>query len=154
MEDGSNLPLDGGCRCGALRFRVEVAPLMTAACHCRGCQRMTGSAFSLTAMVAAEGFSVTRGEPVLGGLKGGTWHQFCPECLSWLFTRPEGVEAFVNVRATLFDDPDWFEPFIETCTAERLPWAMTPARHSFAGFPPPEEYDAMIAAFAVTGARP
>ena len=62
------------------------------ACHCTGCQRMTASAFSLSALYPSSGFEVTEGRPVIGGLHGPARHFFCPHCMSWLFTRPEGTE--------------------------------------------------------------
>src|SRR3546814_4064747 len=102
------------CRCGALRFRINAPPMLTGGWHCTGCQRMTGSAFSLTVTVPGEGFTVTKGEPVIGGLHGEVRHHHCPHCLSWVFTRPpEGPMTFVNVRATMLDDPGWFVPFVE-----------------------------------------
>lgn len=64
------LPLSGQCRCGEVRVEVTAEPLMTAACHCTGCQSMSSSAFSLTAMIPSSGFKVTQGEPVIGGLHG------------------------------------------------------------------------------------
>jgi hypothetical protein len=127
---------------------INAPPLMTAACHCTGCQRMTGSAFSLTLMIPSQGFSVTKGEPVIGGLRGPTRHYFCPHCMSWMFTRPEGFDAFVNVRATLLDDPSGFVPFIETMTSEKLAWANTPAMHSFGKFPPPDRYQELTEQYA------
>ena len=144
----SNVCRDGGCRCGKVRFRISAPPLLTMACHCTGCQRMTGSAFSLGAAIPSEGFVVTEGEPVIGGLHGPTRHYFCSYCMSWLFTRPEGLDWLVNVRATMLDDVAWFTPFIETCTSEKLPWAATPAVHSFATFPALEEYADLTAQYA------
>ena len=143
-------PHEGACRCGQVRFRASADPLVTMACHCTGCQRMTASAFSLSALYAADAFEVTSGTPVLGGLRGATRHFFCPECMSWLFTRPEGLDAFVNVRATLFDDARGFRPFVETWTREKLPWAVTSAEHSFEEFPPEERFPALLAEFAAT----
>lgn len=145
---GDTLEREGGCRCGRIRFRVKSAPVMTMACHCTGCQRMTASAFSLSALYASDGFEVMQGEPVIGGLHGPTRHFFCPHCMSWLFTRPEGLDAFVNVRATLLDDARGFTPFIETWTCEMLPWAKTSAVHSFEKFPPMEQYPQLVAEFA------
>ncbi|MXQ10914.1 GFA family protein [Microvirga makkahensis] len=139
---------EGGCRCGQVRFHVTAKPVMTMACHCTGCQRMTASAFSLSALYPSDGFAVVQGDPVIGGLHGPTRHFFCPHCMSWLFTRPEGLDDFVNVRATLFDNARDFTPFIETCTSEALPWARTPARHSFKRFPPMESYPELMAEFA------
>jgi hypothetical protein len=109
---------------------------------------MTASAFSLSALYLSDGFEVVQGAPVIGGLQGPTRHFFCPHCMSWVFTRPEGLDAFVNVRATMFDNARGFMPFIETYTSEALPWAKTPAVHSFETFPPMERYPELVTEFA------
>ena len=142
------LPWGGGCRCGRVRLRISAPPLLTMACHCVGCQRMSASAFSLSAAIPGVGFSVVQGEPAIGGLHGPARHSFCPWCMSWLFTRPEGIDGFVNLRPTMLDDPSWFAPFIETMTSEKLAWAMTPAVHSFDRWPPAEFYEALIQGYA------
>ena len=142
------IPCEGGCRCERVRFRIAAPPLLTMACHCTGCQRMTASAFSLSEAFSNEAFTVTKGEPVIGGLHGPTRHFFCPDCMSWMFTRPEGIDWLVNVRATLFDDPSGFVPFIETMASEKLPWAKTPAVHSFEKFPELDDYGGLIEAYA------
>ena len=149
-------PRDGGCRCGRVRFRVTAAPLVTMACHCRGCQQMTASAFSLSAAIPSDGFAVTQGEPVLGG-KGSPElnHWFCPECRSWLFTRMTGMDQFVNVRATQLDAPgDWSTPFVETYTSTKLPWVTTPAVHRFPEFPAMEAWAGMTQDYADRAKRP
>lgn len=147
------LPWDGGCRCGAVRIRVTGPPLLAAACHCSGCQRMSASAFSLSLAVPADGFEVIAGEPVLGGLNR-DMHHFCPACMTWMFTRPLGMDWFVNVRPSLLDDHGWFVPFIETWTSEKLPWATTPAKHSFETVPELPAFEPLIAEYAERGARP
>ena len=144
MESG-NLPVDGGCRCGRVRIRISAAPTLTMACHCTGCQRMTGSAYALTAVVPSEGFEVTQGEPVIGGLHGPQAHHYhCPWCMSWVFTRAEGLDWFVNLRPTMLDDPRWTEPYIEIFTKEKLPWATTPAAHSYAEAPSWDDYRKLV----------
>lgn len=143
-----NVPREGGCRCGQVRLSITAPPLLTMACHCTGCQRMTGSAFSLSAAIPSEGFLVTRGEPVIGGLHGASRHYFCPHCMSWMFTRPEGMDWFVNLRPTMLDDPSWYTPFIETWTCERLPWATTPAVHSYEALPAFDAYEGLIQEYA------
>ena len=148
-----NLPWDGGCRCGATRVRITAPPLLAMACHCTGCQRMSASAFSLSLAIPTEGFEVTKGEPVLGGLNR-DMHYFCPDCMTWMFTRPLGMDWFVNIRAPILDDHRWVLPFVETFTAEKLPWASTPAKHSFETLPELPAYDGLIKAFAAEGARP
>lgn len=151
--DDWKLPWDGGCRCGETRVRVSAPPLLAMACHCAGCQAMSASAFSLSLAVPAEGFAMTRGEAVLGGL-GRDMHHFCPRCLTWMFTRPPGMDWLVNLRPSVLDDHAWFVPFVETFTTEKLPWARTPAAHSFETFPALDAYEPLIAAYAETGARP
>jgi hypothetical protein len=139
--------LKGGCRCGQVRFAITAPPMLTMACHCTGCQKMSASAFSLSVAIPTSGFAVTAGEPVIGGLHNPDLrHNFCPRCLSWMFTQPKGA-PFVNVRATMLDDTAGFAPFIETYTSEKLPWATTPAVHSFPKFPALEDYMALTQAF-------
>lgn len=144
----SNPHRAGECRCGQVQFEVSVEPLMTMACHCTGCQRMTASAFSLSSLYPSNGFKVTLGEPVIGGLHGTTRHYFCAHCMSWLFTRPDGMDEFVNVRATLMEDVKSFSPYIECYTDEKLSWVTTPALHSFDKFPPPDDFPALLSEFA------
>jgi hypothetical protein len=148
------LPWRGGCRCGQTTIEVSKPPLMASACHCTGCQKMTSSAFSLTLSLPADGFAVTSGEPVIGGLHGGTRHYFCSHCLSWMFTRPEGYDFFVNLRASVLDDHSWFEPYIEVWVNEKLPWTSTPAAHRYATQPEVTAYEGLIGEYQERGAGP
>ena len=147
MKD-PKLPVEGGCRCGQVRIRVSAPPLLTMACHCTGCQRMTSSACSLSAAIPAEGFEVIRGKPAVGGLRGASRHYFCPFCMSWMFTRPEGIDWFVNVRPTMLDDTSWFEPFIETWTSEKLPWVEPVATYGYVELPAFDAYEGLIEEYA------
>jgi hypothetical protein len=143
-----NLPVRGSCRCGQVRLGISAPPILTMACHCTGCQKMSASAFSLSAAFPSASFAVTQGEPVIGGLHGADRHYFCPHCMSWMFTRPGGLDFLVNVRAMMLEDAHDFTPFIETWTSEKLPWAETPAVRSFAALPAFEEYEELTKAFA------
>jgi hypothetical protein len=142
------LPLTGSCRCGGLRFRATQAPLITSACHCTGCQKMTSSAFSLSALFAAEAFEVTEGTTVAGGSGPASGHRFCPSCLTWTFTQPPGLEGYVNVRSTLFDDTGWIRPFIETFVCEKLPFAESGAERGFERFPDMDGFPALVADYS------
>ena len=147
-----HLPARGRCRCGGIHLAVSAPPLMTVACHCEDCRRMSASAYSLTAMIPLGGFAVTRGTPVPGRMPGSRRHHlFCPVCMSWMFTRIEGADDRVNLRPTMLDDASWFSPFVETMTREKLAWATTPAVHSFEGFPPAERFADLVAEFAARG---
>ena len=149
MMAKTDLPMQGGCRCGRVRIEVSAPPLVTMACHCRGCQKMSASACSLSVAVPVAGFRVVEGDPVIGGLKGAAHHHFCPDCLTWMFSRPEGLEFMVNLRTTMLDDPTGLPPFIETWTSEKLPWVEVRAPHAYPGFPPMEDMERLLGAFAV-----
>jgi hypothetical protein len=109
---------------------------------------MSASAFSMSSCYLADQFEMLSGAPVIGGLHGATRHFHCPQCLSWMFTRPEGLDHIFNIRTTLLDTPPAEPPFIETYRSTALPWAKTGAKHSFADFPPMEAYELLIAEFA------
>jgi hypothetical protein len=130
-----------------MRMRITAAPLITMACHCRGCQRMSASAFSLTALIPADGFAIVLGTPQIGALHGEHRYLYCPYCLNWLYTAPAGM-PFVNVRPVLFDVPLWRVPFAETCVDDKLPWVTTPAKYSFDRYPPADQFGALITAYA------
>jgi hypothetical protein len=148
--DVNSHPWDGGCRCGQVRIKITAAPLLTMACHCTGCQTMSASAFSLSVAIPKDGFAVIQGETVTGGLHGDIEHNFCPNCKSWMFTRL-GPAPFVNVRPTMLDDHRDYRPFIETYVSEKLPWATTPAVHSYEKFPPWDAYENLIREYGAQG---
>ena len=112
--------------------------------------KMASSAFSLTLMVPADGFAVTKGDTVIGGAHGpDLHHNFCPHCMTWMFTRIEGVDWFVNVRPTMFDDLGWFaRPFMETYCSTKLPFAETGALRSFDTFPAMDELEGLLRDYA------
>jgi len=143
-----NLPWKAACRCRRVELSITEAPIVTMACHCTGCQQMTASAFSLSATIPATGFAVTKGEPVIGALHGASKHYFCDYCKSWMFTQPDGLAAFVNVRSPLIEGHADLEPFVETMTDQKMAWATTPAKHSYATYPAPESYPQLMAEFA------
>jgi hypothetical protein len=144
-------PWDGGCRCGKVRIRINAPPLLASACHCTGCQTMSASAFSLSLAIPTHGFAVTEGEPVIGGLRGDTRHYFCDWCKSWMFTRGKGMDEFVNLRPAMLDKHQWFVPFAEFWTSEKLSWVTTAAVHSFETLPSFEEFAALIEQYAARG---
>ena len=137
----------GGCRCGKVRFEVSGEPLLTMACHCTGCQHMTASAFSLSEGYSADVFRVISGETVIGGIHGPSRHYHCEHCKSWLYTEPEGVGGFINVRATMFDEPRTEKPFVEVYVGEALPWAIMSAANSYDALPAMEEWPTLIQQF-------
>ena len=144
---------EGGCRCGDVRFAVRGAPLVTFACHCTGCRRMTGSAFSLSSLYPAARFEPVLGETVLGGLKGATRHHFCGSCLSWLYTLPEDLDGYVNVRSAMIDEPAAHRPFLDMWRCEGLEWARSGAARGYDTVPGEDELPELIGAYAAWDGR-
>ena len=149
------LPWRAACLCGAVKMEAAARPVLSCACHCRDCQKLTGGAYSLTLILPEAGFRVIEGATVIGGLhRPELRHHFCPSCLNWLFTKPAALPGFVNLRATMLDDASWVVPFIDTMSAERLQGAVSGAPRSYPGWPPPEDFATLTAAYSATGARP
>ena len=124
-------PLDGGCDCRAVRYRLESAPLIVHCCHCRWCQRESGSAFALNAMIESDRVTVLAGEPGLvhtpsaSGL--GQKIARCPVCRIALWSHYAGAGPVLSfVRVGTLDDPDRLPPDIHIFTASRQPWVVIP----------------------------
>jgi len=139
---------EGGCRCGRVRFEVTGAPMLTLACHCTGCQHMTASAFSLSEGYSLQSFQLTAGETVIGGIHGASRHHHCDYCKGWLYTEPEGVEGFINIRSTMFDEPGMAKPYVEVFVSEALPWAVIGAEHQYKALPAIDAWPDLIQQFA------
>ena len=105
---------DGGCLCGAIRYRVKSPPLRVTIFHCRFCQRATGSAFLVEPIFGKSDFAVISGQPKIyrqrseGSGKMVDVH-FCADCGTKLFLTFERFPNAVGVYGGTFDDPNWFE---------------------------------------------
>ena len=116
----------GGCTCGAIRYEVTAEPLFALNCHCRDCQRETGSAFAPVMGVAAASFTVTRGtartSSVVGGSGKPVLRAFCGDCGAPLYGLPTVRPDLVTVRAGSLDDPSIFRPTRDIFTTQAQPW--------------------------------
>lgn len=136
-------------------MRVAAAPVISMACHCRGCQKLTSGPYSLTMMVPKAGFEVLEGATEIGALhKSDIRHHYCVYCKSWVYTEGERLQGFVNFRSTMLEDARWVSPYIESYTAEKLPGVVSGAKKSFEGFPPSDQYGPLMEAYAREGVRP
>lgn len=122
-------PLSGRCTCGATAYEMAAPPLFTHCCHCTWCQRETGSAFALNAIVEATALTVTRGTtetvtiPTASG-RGQTVHR-CPACKVALFSS-YGSPLVRFVRVGTLDDPARVPPDVHIYTTTKLPWVVLP----------------------------
>ena len=125
--------LEGGCACGAVRYRLSADPMIVHACHCRDCQRITGSAFVLNLWIERSCVELVSGEPKSFPLVAGTGkpHEvfFCETCATTVWSKyhaPPGDTLFV--RAGTLDDPSAVEPDVHIFTRSKLPWLVLPPR--------------------------
>jgi len=130
----------GGCACGAVRYRLTSRPLFVHCCHCRWCQRETGSAFALNAMIEADRVEVLAGGPQLVPVpsESGKGQKIarCPTCGVALWSHYAGAgDAVRFVRVGTLADPDQFPPDIHIFTGSKQPWI-----NLLDGAPAVEEY--------------
>jgi hypothetical protein len=123
---------DGGCTCRRVRYRMATKPLFVHCCHCRWCQRETGSAFALNALIEADRVQLLQGEvevvdtPSSSGK--GQRISRCPVCRVALWSNYGGGEDAVRfVRVGTLDEPDRLPPDIHIFTASKQPWVELPA---------------------------
>jgi hypothetical protein len=118
--------VEGRCLCGAVSYSSGADPLFTAVCHCRDCQRQTGTAFSVVVGVPADAFEL-RGElgthMTVGDDHGRNVHRrFCPECGSPVLTESDAMPGVIVIKAGTLDDPSWLEPQVEVWGSSAQPW--------------------------------
>lgn len=140
VDGNAFAPLDGGCTCGAVRYRMTAAPLFVHCCHCRWCQRETGASFALNAMIEADRVVLLAGEPVaiVTPSNSGKGQKItrCPQCHIALWSNYAGAgDAVRFVRVGSLDEPDRLPPDIHIFTASKQPWVVLPE-----GTPAVEEY--------------
>ena len=124
----AELPLTGGCNCGAVRFEVD-APLLSASwCHCTRCQRRTGSSASPQARVAPGSFRLLSGEQSLREWKpdDGFAKVFCGECGSSLWSRSRDDPEVIAVRFGVFDRDPGIRPELRQFVTYAAPWDEIP----------------------------
>jgi hypothetical protein len=136
--DGGDAALNGGCACGELRYRLNSEPLFVHCCHCRWCQRETGSAFALNAMIEADRVVLLAGQPevVPTPTQSGRGQKFscCPTCKVALWSNYAGAgDAVRFVRVGTLDQPERLPSDIHIHTASKQPWVMVP--HSVPAVP-------------------
>jgi hypothetical protein len=122
---------EGGCACGALRYRLATAPMFVHCCHCRDCQRQTGSAFVLNALIEADRMDVLAGTPMPSATPtdSGRPHAIfrCTACGTAVWSEYGGRTAVRFVRVGTLDDPASLPPDVHIYTRSKLPWIALPA---------------------------
>jgi hypothetical protein len=152
--------LEGGCSCGAVRYRLSSEPMFVHCCHCLNCQRQTGSAFVINLLIEAGRVEVAAGDPQAvdvprdDGSTQRIWR--CPDCQVAVYseyTRPE----VRFVRGGTLDDPSQVSPDVHIYTRSKLPWVELPASvpafdvyYDTKALWPPASYERLRAALAAS----
>ena len=122
-------PREGGCSCGAVRYRLTSDPLFTHCCHCLNCQRQTGSAFVINLLTETDGLELLAGDPqpVAVPRDDGSEQQIfrCPTCQVAVFSQ-YGHPGVRFVRGGTLDEPSSIEPDVHIFTRSKLPWITLP----------------------------
>jgi hypothetical protein len=122
---------DGGCACGAVRYRLTSLPMFVHCCHCRDCQRQTGSAFVINALIETDRIDILSGapEPVTVPTDSGHPHDIyrCPSCRTAVWSDYGRRPPLRFVRVGTLDQPDMLLPDVHIYARSKLPWVVLPA---------------------------
>ena len=123
--------LEGGCTCRHVRYRLTSKPMFVHCCHCRWCQRETGTAFALNAMIEADRVELLAGdvEVVNTPSNSGKGQKIarCPKCRIAVWSNYAGAgDAARFVRVGSLDEPDRLPPDIHIFTMSKQPWVSLP----------------------------
>ena len=128
------MELTGQCLCGAVRYQSTGTPVRRFVCHCRDCQRSSGSAFHAGLTVPRDGFTVT-GEVRAYRSKGDSGRNvaryFCPTCGSGVFNEIELRPGLVSIKVGTLDEPGRMSPNYEVFARSKVPWLSLGAIDSF-----------------------
>lgn len=138
-----NIPLIGGCLCGSVRYECSAEPMIMGNCHCRDCQRSTGTAFAAAMLVPRDAITIT-GEVKYYDVTGDSGNVisrgFCPNCGSRLFGGRANTN-FISIMVSSLDDPSEFSPALDLYTASAQPWDyMNPNLPKFPQSLPPDAF--------------
>ena len=129
-SDSGTETFDGGCDCRAVRYRLRSRPMFVHCCHCRWCQRETGSAFALNALIETARVDVLDGEVDLVDTPSNSGQgqriARCPTCRVALWSHYGNGNAMSFIRVGTLDNPDAFPPDIHIFTSTKQPWLVLP----------------------------
>jgi hypothetical protein len=131
--------LEGGCACAAVRYRLLLPPLFTHCCHCRDCQRQSGSAFAINALIETDRIELLSGTPMARTVptESGRPHVIfrCADCCTALWSDYGGRSYLRFVRVGTLDRPEEIAPSVHLYTRSKLPWLRLPEGvRAFEGF--------------------
>lgn len=130
----------GGCHCGAVRYKVNGAPMHVVLCHCADCRKSAGAPMVSWAMFKEDQFALTQGEVTTHNSSGASMRNFCSKCGTGVFfTNEDMLPGIIDVQSATFDNPDLLPAQLHIQTAERIGWmAQAHTLPEFSRFPTEE----------------
>ena len=134
--------IEGGCLCGAVRYRSDAEPVMQVVCHCETCRKNSGSAFSMNVAVPQDRLRIESGSPRRyedrSGASGKAFYRFfCGDCGSHIYSHGPAYGAIAFIKAGTLDDPSWLKMGGALYTKSAQPWAhIDPNLPAFEKMPP------------------
>jgi hypothetical protein len=127
--------MEGGCLCGAVRYRLGGAPSSSANCHCRSCRRASGAPVVAWITVRRSQFTILSGIPAVFHSSPGVTRQFCSHCGTGLTYESERHPDTIDITTASLDDADAHPPTVDVWLEDKVSWQPTsPHTEKFAGF--------------------
>jgi hypothetical protein len=118
--------MEGGCSCGGVRYRLLDTPLFVNCCHCLDCQKQTGGAFAINALIETANVRLLNGKPkpISMPTDSGRPHHIlrCPKCQVALWSHYGGRTAVAFMRVSTLDKPHRVTPDVHIFTRRKVPW--------------------------------
>jgi hypothetical protein len=125
MTNATSLTAEGGCLCGAVRYRVAGAIEESGYCHCRTCQRQSGAPVVAWFAVAPSAFQYTKGAPKIFQASNHAGREFCGNCATYLVFREDDASLTVSVNTATLDEPMLAPPEFHIYCESRIGWFET-----------------------------
>ncbi len=152
-----NFPVEGGCQCRAVRYRITAGPLTIYACHCKDCQRASGTTHTLSMFMRREDVELLQGKLTTYDKAADSGRTVrtcgCGQCGTRVWNEPLSFPEFLVIRPGTLDDMSWAKPIGNIWTDSKAPWAVIdPAVPNFPRQPPSRQplFDAWAKALAET----
>ena len=125
--------IEGGCLCGKVRYASDAEPALQVICHCKTCQRNSGSAFSTNIAIPSDSLRIEQGSPKSyedhSGASGKPFQRhFCPDCGSYVYSGGPAYGDLSFIKVGTLDDSDWVQPDMHIWCAEKMTCSEIPAQ--------------------------
>lgn len=123
------IPFSGGCQCNQVRYNVLEGPIRLTACHCKQCQKQSGSAFGLSLLIKKNAIELSGTLKKFDRIADSGNHNtgyFCPNCGNRIYNRPHRLNELLNLKPGTLDDTQWLYPEFSQWMKSAQGWVVIP----------------------------